>query len=43
MSEILYSMLVGAISALFISAIIGIPKLIIFIVKKLSKNKDKEE
>ena len=35
MSEILYAMLIGALSALLISAIIGIPKLIIFIVKKL--------
>lgn len=41
--EILYSALIGALSALLISAIFAIPKLIIFIVKKLTKNKNKEE
>lgn len=43
LSEVLYTMLVGALSALFISAIFGVPKLIAFVVKKLTKNKDNED
>ena len=38
--EVLYSMLIGALSALLISAIFGIPKFIAFIEKKLTKNKE---
>lgn len=36
--EVLYSMLIGALSALFFSAIFGIPKLIVFIGKKLKEH-----
>lgn len=43
MSEVLYSMLIGALVALFFSIIFGIPKFIGFIAKKLTKNKDREE
>ena len=35
--EVLYSMLIGALSALFFSAIFGIPKLIGFIARKLKE------
>lgn len=36
-SEVLYSMLIGALTALFFSAIFGIPKLIGFIARKLKE------
>lgn len=44
MANILYSGLIGAISVLFITLIFkGIPAFIRFIVKKLTKSKDREE
>ena len=42
-SEVLYNMLVGVLSALLISAIFGVPKLIAFVVKKLTKSKGNED
>ena len=43
MSEVLYTALVGALSALLIAAILAVPKLIVFLVKKLTNNKDNEK
>ena len=41
--KILYAMLIGGLCALFYTIIFNIPKLIRFIAKKLTKNKDEEE
>lgn len=43
MAEILYSALVGMGSALIIAIIVGVPKLIIHLITKPSKTKDKPD
>ena len=41
MAEILYAGLIGACSALLIAIIVGVPKLIVFLIKKIIKSTDK--